>query len=57
MPEIYIRWYDQYGCSCDSAVYFVDSIRDRFLVVDENKNFHWVFTDECELVKETKHWA
>lgn len=57
MPEIYIRWYDQYGCSHDSAVYFVDSVRDRFLVVDENKNFHWVFTNECDLVKETKHWA
>lgn len=57
MPEIYICWYDQYDCPHNSAVYFVDSVRDRFLVVDENKNFHWVPTNACELIKETKHWA
>ena len=55
MPEIYITWYDKYGCPEESKVYFVDSIRDRFLIVDANKNFHWVPTDECELLKETKH--
>lgn len=39
----------------ESRVYSVDSTRDRFLVVDENKNFHWVSTNDCDLLKETKH--
>ena len=52
MPDIYVRWYDEYGCSHNSPVYFVDSTRDRFLVVDENKNFRWVSTSDCELLKE-----
>lgn len=57
MPEIYVIWYDEYDYPCpkESRVYFVDSTRDRFLVVDDNKNFHWVSTDECKLLKETKH--
>ena len=52
MPDIYVRWYDEYGCSNNSPVYFVDYVRDRFLVVDENKNFRWVSTSDCELLKE-----
>ena len=57
MPEIYVTWYDEYDYpkEKESRVYFVDSTRDRFLVVADNKNFHWVSTDECKLLKETKH--
>ena len=57
MPDIYVRWYDEYGNSHNSPVYFVDYVRDRFLVVDKNKNFRWVSTSNCELLKETKPWA
>ena len=47
MPEIYITWYDEYDYpkEKESRVYFVD----------DNKNFHWVSTDDCKLLKETKH--
>lgn len=55
MSDIFVTWYDNYGCSHDSPVYFVDSVRDRFLVVNEDKIFHWVSTSDCELLKETKH--
>lgn len=51
MNNFSVTWYDNYGASHESAVYSVDSVRDRFLVVDENKNFHWVFTSNCELLK------
>lgn len=54
MTDIVVTWYDEYGCPHDSPVYFVDSVRDRFLVVDEDKNFHWVSTSDCELLKKTK---
>jgi hypothetical protein len=57
MPDIYVRWYDEHGCSHNSPVYFVDSTRDRFLVVTKDGYFRWVFTSNCELLKETKHWA
>lgn len=45
MPDIFVRWYDDYGNSHNSPVYFVDSTRDRFLVVDGDRNFrraYWV---------------
>lgn len=57
MPSIYVTWYDEHGCSHESPVYYVDSTRDRFLVVNEDKNFRWVSTSDCELLKETKHWV
>lgn len=56
MVDIYVSWYDDYGNSYNSAVYFVDSTGDRFLVIDENKNFHWVSIDVCKLLKATKYW-
>lgn len=52
MPDIYVVWYDNYGNPHNSPVYFVDSVRDRFLVVSEDKNFCWVSTSDCELLKE-----
>ena len=54
MPDIFVCWNDDYGNSHNSPVYFVDSVRDRFLVVSESKNFHWVSTSDCELLKEVK---
>ena len=54
MPDIFVTWYDYYGCSHDSPVYFVDSVRDRFLVVDEDNDFYWVSTGDCQLLKQTK---
>lgn len=51
MPDIFVVWYDNYGGSHNSLVYFVDSVRDRFLIVDEDKNFRWVSTKDCELLK------
>ena len=54
MPDIFVTWYDYYGCSHDSPVYFVDSVRDRFLVVDEDNDFYWVSTGDCQLLKKTK---
>ena len=52
MRDFYVRWYDEYDNSHNSPVYCVDSVRDRFLVVNENKNFRWVSTNDCELLKE-----
>lgn len=49
--DIFVRWYDDYGCSHDSKVYFVDPARDRFLVVTDRKTFRWVSTSDCELLK------
>lgn len=54
MPEIYVNWYDRYGNSHESSVYFVDAAREEFLVVDEDKNFHWVSTNECELLQDPR---
>lgn len=57
MTDIYVCWYDNYGDPHNSPVYFVDSVRDRFLVVDEHKHFYWVSTNDCELLKQTKQWC
>ena len=43
MPDIFVTWYDNYGCLHDSSVYFVD----------EDKNFYWVSTGDCQLLKKT----
>lgn len=54
MLGIFVTWHDEHGCSHESPVYYVDSTRDRFLVVDEDRDFHWVYTSNCALLKETK---
>ena len=51
MPDISVIWYDDYYVPHHSLVYFVDAVRDRFLVVDEHNKFRWVFTNDCELLK------
>ena len=51
MPDISVIWYDDYGVLHTSPVYFVDAVRDRFIVVDENNKFRWVSTNDCELIK------
>lgn len=52
MIDIFVVWYDHCGGSHNSLVYFIDSSGDRFLVADEKNQFHWVSTDDCELLKE-----
>lgn len=51
MVNFCVVWYDNYGNSHNSPVYFVDGVRDRFLVVNEDKIFRWVSTNDCELLK------
>lgn len=50
-PDISVIWYDDYYIPHNSPVYFVDAVRDRFLVVDEHNKFRWVSTNDCELLK------
>lgn len=45
--EIYYT--DEYGDIYNSKVYYVDSNRDRFLVVKYNGYFIWVNTKDCRL--------
>ena len=52
MPDISVRWYDSYGNSHNSPVYFVDPVWDRFLITTDSKNFKWVTIEDCELLKE-----
>ena len=32
-----------------SKVYAVDTLKERFLVADEDGDFHWVDMDDCKL--------
>lgn len=43
--------YHDYDKDADiqSMVYCVDAKRDRFLIVNEHKQFIWVPTSDCEL--------
>jgi hypothetical protein len=50
--DIFVTWYDDYYDPHDSKVYCVDLDRDRFLVIDENSNFHWVFIRDCKLLRQ-----
>lgn len=53
MIDFDVRYYDDYNVAHDSRVYYIDPIRDRFLVVRyENNEFYWVNTSECELITE-----
>lgn len=54
MTDISVIWYDDYYEPHNSPVYFVDAVRDRFLVVDKDNKFHWVSTNDCELLEQTK---
>lgn len=50
--DIFVTWYDDYYESHESKVYFVDSNRDRFLVIDENNNFRFVLIRDCKLLRQ-----
>lgn len=49
MANFTVVWFDDYDCPQVSKVYFVDSMRDRFLVVNDAGNFIWVKTEDCKL--------
>ena len=34
MPDISVEWYNNYYKPHNSTVYFVDAVRDRFLIVN-----------------------
>lgn len=38
-----------------SKVYYIDSTRDRFLVVVDNGDFYWADTSDCKIVKENEN--
>ena len=50
MSDMYVVWYDDYGNSHNSTIYGIDSVRDRFLVLNEDRNFRWVFISDCEVM-------
>lgn len=52
MTDISVCWYDIYGNSHNSPVYFVDPAWNRFLITTDGKNFQWVSIEDCELLKE-----
>lgn len=49
MANFKVVWFDEYYDPHVSAVYFIDSVRDRFLVINDAGNFVWVKTEDCKL--------
>jgi hypothetical protein len=49
MANLKVVWFDEYDCQYVSEVYCIDSVRDRFLVVNDAGNFVWVKTEDCKL--------
>lgn len=49
MVNFKVVWFDEYYDPHVSSVYCIDSVRDRFLVVDDARNFIWVNTKDCKL--------
>lgn len=49
MANFKVVWFDEYDCQHVFAVYCIDSVRDRFLVVNDAGNFVWVKTEDCKL--------
>lgn len=50
MPIFIVKYEGDYTIT--SKVYAIDTVRDRFLIVDIWDNFVWVDTRNCEFVKE-----
>ena len=48
MTNFKVVWFDEYDDQHVSRVYCIDSVRDRFLVVNDG-NFVWVKTEDCKL--------
>lgn len=51
MTDFEVYWQDEHNF-LKSKVYYIDITGLRFLVTDYNGRFHWVSTDDCELVEE-----
>ena len=49
--ELMVYWYDLYDDEHSSKVYYIDTNRDRFLIVDDDGNFRWIDTDDCKLLE------
>lgn len=49
--EVLYEFYDGGFRSGRSKVYAIDTIRDRFLIVDDDGDFRWAGTEDCEIVK------
>ena len=46
---------DYLGC-IQSKVYSIDSVRDRFLIIDKDGWFKWVSTKDCRMVGYRDEW-
>lgn len=49
MVNFKVVWFDEYYDPHVSAVYCIDTVRDRFLVINDAGNFIWVKTEDCKL--------
>lgn len=49
MTNFKVVWFDEYYYEHLSRVYYIDSARDRFLVVNDAGKFVWVKTEDCKL--------
>lgn len=52
IKEYFEVYYDGEFCTERVKVYYIDPIRDRFLVVDNEGYFMWVYTKDCILKKD-----
>lgn len=50
--EVYYN--DGYYCGT-SKVYAIDTIKDRFLIVNTHDRFLWIDTENCTIEKENKN--
>lgn len=50
MSDMNVVWYDDYGNSHNSPIYGIDSVMDRFLVLNEDGNLRWVFISDCKVM-------
>ena len=51
LENIEVYYYGEYYQE-HSKIYYVDPNRDRFLVIDSDRYFKWVNTEDCRSTKE-----
>ncbi len=52
IKEYFEVYYDGDFCMERVKVYYIDPIKDRFLVVTNEGDFMWVYTKDCILKKD-----